>query len=376
MDWNEICEKYNLGIHYDTLRKSSQFITGGSFVSEYYKWKSSIDNNENKYSTDLELQRRQIEKERQKLYAVKTEYSRSIRQQSRFELFYETVANAIKVLPLPDYKDLDLEGNSQEYILTIADIHAGANFTILTNSYSFSEMHKRFNILLAKTIQYLTTRRINHLKVLCLGDDIQGILRVNDLKLNESTVVEATVMVAKEISNFLNELSAYATIEFYHCPASNHSQTRNLGTKANELASEDIEYVIANYIHDVLINNNRISVISNFGYDYIEIPILNFKTIAMHGHQITNIADSLKNLTLKHKTFYSNVFLAHYHAAESKTVGEQEYNDCDVIVCPSFIGTCPYADRLQKGAKPSCMIYGFDEKFGLVDTHKILLNAM
>ena len=32
-------------------------------------------------------------------------------------------------------------------ILTIADIHAGANFTILTNSYSFSEMHKRFNIL-------------------------------------------------------------------------------------------------------------------------------------------------------------------------------------------------------------------------------------
>ena len=90
LDWVEICQKYNLDFNPDTIRKGSQPpLIGSAFVSEYYKWKESqrkTDDKEDIYSKELEIQRRQLEKERQKLYATKTEYSRQVRQQSRFEL--------------------------------------------------------------------------------------------------------------------------------------------------------------------------------------------------------------------------------------------------------------------------------------------------
>ena len=377
VDWNDIVEKYNLSVHYDTLRKSSQFITGGSFVSEYFKWKESqrdSDDKEDDYSKELEVQRRQLEKERQKLYATKTEYSRQVRQQSRFELFYENVTRELNEYDVPEFIGLNYSEQMKSYVLAIADIHAGANFITETNEYSFEEVTRRFNKLFNDVVCFVKEKNINSLKIICLGDDIQGILRLSDLQLNESSVVKATVFVAKTIAHFLNELSAYCYIDYHHCPTSNHSQSRPLGTKASEIASEDVEYVICNYIKDVLVNNNRISVHTNFGYEYIEIPIFDFKAIAMHGHTINNIDNALKDLTYHKKTFYTTVFLAHYHAAKMGTVGEMSDTDCEVIVCPSFVGSCPYSDKLMKGAKPSCCIYGYDEKYGHTETYKIFLK--
>ena len=111
----------------------------------------------------------------------------------------------------------------------------------------------------------------------------------------------------------------------------------------------------------------------NNKYDFIEIPIFNFKTIAMHGHTIKNIDNALKDLTYHKKTFYTTVFLAHYHAAKMGVVGEMSDTDCEVIVCPSFIGSCPYSNSLLKGAKPSCCIFGYDEQYGHTETYKIFL---
>lgn len=377
-DWSEICTRYGLEFNPDTIRKGSQPpLIGSAFVSEYYKWKNSLDNFDNKddsYFKELQFQKRELQKERNKLYATKTEYSRQVRQQSRFELFYENVANEVSLYEVPKFRYVDTLNQKNEYILSIADIHAGANFTTETNKYSLEEVTKRFEKLYDDVVHFVLDKNISNLKILCMGDDIQGILRLSDLQLNESSVVEATVFVAKTIARFLNDLSEYCFIDYYHCPTSNHSQIRPLGTKASEIASEDVEYIICNYIKDVLANNPRITPHMNFGYEYIEIPIFDFKTIAMHGHTINNIDNALKDLTYHKKTFYTTVFLAHYHAAKIGTVGEMSDTDCEVIICPSFIGSCPYSEKLMKGAKPSCCIYGYDKKYGHIETYKFILN--
>ena len=369
---NDIVNKELLGEDETVWRTESAWRKRYQSAKKFYDGCfSKMESNE--YSDKLEEQRREIEKQRQKLYATKTEYTRQIRQQSRFELFYENVADEIKTLNVPEFIGSNYSANNKEYILTIADIHAGANFITETNKYSFEEVTNRFNRLLINTINFVCEHQLSRIKVLCLGDDVQGILRLSDLQLNESSVVKATVFVAKSIANFLNELSKYCYIEYYHSPTSNHSQIRPLGTKASEIASEDVEYIICNYIKDVLVNNDRITVNTNFGYEYIEIPIFNFKTIAMHGHTIKNIDNALKDITYHKKTFYTTVFLAHYHAAKMGVVGEMSDTDCEVIVCPSFIGSCPYSDSLLKGAKPSCCIFGYDEMFGHTETYKIFL---
>ena len=44
LDWQEIIDKYELNIHYDTLRKATQTIFGGAFVYEYFKSKKNLNN--------------------------------------------------------------------------------------------------------------------------------------------------------------------------------------------------------------------------------------------------------------------------------------------------------------------------------------------
>lgn len=373
-NWKEITPFVNaelFGEDESQYRDESAYRKAVKYARDFYE--AGVFGIEDEYYQKLEEQCRELEKQRQKLYATKTEYTRQVRQQSRFELFYENVADEIKELVVPEFVGVNYSVNNKEYIISIADIHAGANFVTETNKYSFEEITNRFNKLLNYSINFVCEHQLNSIKVLCLGDDVQGILRLSDLQLNESSVVKATVFVAKTIANFLNELSKYCYIEYYHAPTSNHSQLRPLGTKASEIASEDVEYIICNYIKDVLVNNNRIAVNTNFGYEYIEIPVFDFKTIAMHGHTVKNIDNALKDLTYHKKTFYTTVFLAHYHAAKMGVVGEMSDTDCEVIVCPSFIGSCPYSNSLLKGAKPSCCIFGYDEQYGHTETYKIFL---
>lgn len=215
---------------------------------------------------------------------------------------------------------------------------------------------------------------MSKIKILCLGDSLQGILRLSDLRLNESSVVEATVFVSRMISQYLSSLSQYCAVEYYHVPTSNHSQTRPLGTKSSEIASEDIEFVISNYIKDVLVNNERITVNLNSGKEYINVPILDYEVIAMHGHQLKSVANALRDMSQLHRTFYDFLFCAHFHGGNEMVVGESIVCDTEVLVCPSFIGSDPYSDSLCKGSKAACKIFGFDYYKGHTETYKILLN--
>lgn len=333
---------------------------------------------ENKHLEELRQAKRDLEKERQKLYATKVEANRNLRIESREELFYENIRDTIKTLPMPkiiagcsDY----IVDYDKEYVLTIADIQAGANFKIVNNEYSLAICEERFNKLLDMMIEYVQFNNVCKLHVVELADSIQGILRLTDLKLNEVSVVEATVTVARLIASFLNQLSAYCYIDYYHTPSSNHSQMRPIGSKANELVCEDMEYVIGHYIHDMLMNNDRVSVHLNDGYDYIEIPVYNFNVMAMHGHTIKNMDTALRDLSVMHRKLIDYVLVGHFHNGRVIPGNEHDSHDTELLMCPSFQGTDPYAfNKLGKSSKAACKMFIFDRKYGCTGTEKFILN--
>lgn len=374
VEWDDVCNlrtSYtSVPEHRDTVRK------GAKIFFEYLSsgWINPPSESIDTSQIDKKIQ--ELQKERYKLQATKIAPNRISRQDSRFEMFYENVANEIKELEPPEFEYVPCGFNlsNREYLLSIADIHAGSTFVSLNNEYSLDICEERFNKLYSYVIDYVKANSIDKLKVLCLGDDIQGILRISDLKLNEKPVVESTVFVARLLAEFLNKLSQYAQIDFIFCPTSNHSQIRPLGTKHSELASEDVEYIIGNYISDVLVNNDRVNVNLNFGKEYILFNIAGFESIAMHGHQIKNVITSIKDLSMQHKKFFSYLFLAHFHSATEIIAAEGDTSDIEVLVCPPFIGSCPYSDSLGKGAKASCKIFAFDPVYGHVGTEKIILN--
>lgn len=326
---------------------------------------------------DLDIKKRELEKERQKLYATKIEAHRNLRQESRSELFYENIRDAIEALPMPNIAVNNLlhYANNKEYLLCLADIQAGAKFDLPTNTYSLAICEARFDVLLNYVVDYIKTNCITKINVVGLGDSVQGILRLTDLKLNETSVVEATVTIARLIACFLNQLTAYCYVEYFHVPTSNHSQTRPLGSKASELACEDMEYVIGNYISDMLRANNRINVHMNNDYDYIEIPIFDFNVMALHGHTIKNLDTALKDLSVTHRKLIDYVIVGHWHNGKVIPGNEHDSHDTEVLMCPSFQGTDPYAFyKLGLSSKAACKMFIFDETYGCTGTEKFILN--
>lgn len=331
---------------------------------------------EDKHLEEIKQAKYDLEKERQKLYVTKVEMQRNIRQESRAELFYENIRDTITRLTAPEMTPFNiLEVTNKEYLLTIADIQAGAKFNIPNNEYGLEICEDRFRVLLTYMINYIQSNRIGKLNVVCLGDSIQGILRLTDLKLNETSVVEATVRVAQLISCFLSKLSAYCYIDYYHVPTSNHSQTRQLGSKASELVAEDLEYVIGHYISDMLLFNDRVSVHLNDGYDYIDIPIFDFNITAKHGHTIKNLETALRDESAVRRKLIDYIIIGHWHNGKVIPGNEHEYHDTEVLMCPSFQGTDPYAfNKLGKSSKAACKLFVFDEKYGCTGTEKFILN--
>ena len=355
--------------------------TESKFRKSYQAFEKMLDANKGKFLDDdnylkeIDLKHEAIRKERIKLQTANVERGRVDRGESRQEMYYEFVGAVKDTIPLPEFRPINLYSGDKEYLCCIADIHFGAKFKSENNEYSIEICEDRFNLLLSHLIEFIEEKRLSRIHILELGDSIQGILRISDLKINETTVAKATVQVSKLIAKFLSDLSKYCYVDYYHVPFANHTQTRNLGTKAGELADEDAEYVISHYIEDLCSNNNRINVnLAEEGKQYISVPIQGNEIVAMHGHTIKNIESSIKDLSMMRREFIDYLFLGHYHGNKEMNGNEGCCNDTEVIVCPSFVGSDPYSDSLMKGSKSSVKIYGFDDLYGHNETYKFVLN--
>ena len=377
LDWSEIKEKYGIDLASDSIRKANGTIFGGSFRTAYLK--NQIYTNPEEFSREKELDKKiaDMRKERMKLQTANIERNRVDRNESRQEMYYEYVGNVCTALPLPEFRALYYHSTEDEleYIMTLADVHYGAKFVSENNEYSPEIAKDRFENLSGQVIDFIQKHNISKLHIVSLGDLVQGILRISDLKINDSTVVKATVEISRLIALLLRELSIYTKIEYYHIPSANHTQIRPLGTKASEIADEDLEFLIGNYIKDLCSGNERISVhLVEEGKQYIEIPIIGNEIIAMHGHQLKNVENSIRDLSMLRRSFIDYLILGHFHSGKEIPSFEGCCNDTEILVSPSFVGSDPYSDSLMKGSKASVKIYGFSSVYGHTETYKFILN--
>lgn len=376
LDWSEIKDKYGIDLNCDSIRKANGTIFGGSFRTAYLK--NQIYTNPDEFSKEKELDKKlaDIRKERIKLQTANIERGRVDRSESRQEMYYEYVGKIIDTLPLPEFQPIIEEEKSDiNYLVGLADVHYGASYKSINNEYSPQIAKERFEYLTGRLIDFIQEKKIQKLTIVSIGDLIQGVLRLSDLKINDSSIVKATVEICRLIAIMLNELSAYTNILYYHTPSANHTQVRVLNAKANELADEDLEFLMGNYIHDLCANNERIIVkLANDGEDFIEVYIPGNEIIAMHGHQIKNVENAIRDISMLHKKFYDTILLGHYHNGKEIPSNEGILGDAEVLISPSFVGSDPYSDKLCKGSKACVKIYGFDQLYGHTETYKIILN--
>ena len=377
--WKDVGDIVNSQLYTD----ESQYKTADTYrrqlstAKKYYDnvFSPMISNSDSEYDPNIRKQFEALRKERIKIQTLNVERNRIDREEARRELFYEQVHTLAQTIPVPEFSAIQTEENNNEtYVLCLADIHAGAKFTSLTNEYSLDIMKDRFDLLVVDVVNFIKKHNVEKLIVLGLGDSVQGLIHANDLKINDSSMVVAVVTVSKTIAKFITELSRYTNIEYVHVGSSNHSQLRVLGTKPNELMDEDVEYVISHYIEDLCMANPRIYVrVPEVGEWFTKLNIEGFNVIAMHGHQIKNFESALKELSVKTNEIVDYLIVGHCHTAKELSGYEGACHDTEVLMCPSFVGCDPYADTIFKGNKPAVKIFGFDEIYGHNESYKIVL---
>ena len=344
---------------------------GKYFEIGYNEALEKIKNNKNE---DIKEKVDELKYERVKIRAEKSELNRLLNKHSKFDLFYDNVKEAIKTLPLPKFETIkdDNENTQEGWILTIADIHYNADFVSENNVYNRDIAKERFELLLERTKQLIERNNIKVITVLGMGDEMQGLLRLSDFKLNDISIVDSVVEVSRLIATFLNELSKYIKVVYRHNTYSNHTQTRPFNTKANAIPSEDLSKIIGNYIKDMLSSNKRIKIILS-DKEYSMFEMLGQNIMFAHGHRIKNIKDVIKDYSLLTRKFIDICFLAHYHAGQSINVSELNGNT-EIVVTPSFCGSDPYSDSLCVGSKAMCQLHKIEPWSGVTETYRIILN--
>jgi len=382
MGWDEICKLLKLDCHADSIRKATATTQySGIAVAKHYEDKIAKmlmeQNNSNQQDINaliLELEKKKLElqKERVKISTLRNELNKTVREESRKELFYETMLNEVVNNPIePVEFDLLYEPHEgEEYLLVFSDVHYGATFDIGTNQYSVEVCRNHFRKMFHQTVELIEEQGISRLHIASCGDLIQGILRLSDIKLNSIPMVEQIRKVSRLIVDFLNQLSKYCEITYYHVINANHSELRLLGAKSGSDLGEDVELLIGNYIKDMLVANPRVDVV--VGSDSVmDIELCGYNIALTHGQNIKNKETFIRDLSVaKHKD-YDFLIMGHIHHYSCTTVGTtKDGNAKQVISVPSMVGSCPYSQKIMKMSPSGALMLCFKTHKGKTNTHE------
>lgn len=346
---------------------------------EAYEQIFSNENFSKSRMNDIEVQKRDIEKERQKLRTEKLEYNRWLREEARDELICERICEAIKELPpldVPNVLPANVVGRihgHREGCLLIADPHYGVDLRInglfgeTINEYSPEIFESRMWDLLVQVVDICKKEGFTSLHVYDLGDEVDGMLRVSQLFKLRYGVIESTVRYGRFITEWLNELSKHVYIKYQMVKDSNHCQLRMLNQPKNTFKDDNMSYIIAEKLMDRLGDNPNFEFIQN-PTGYIFENVVGYNVFGCHG-ETKSMEQAIKDFSRTYRVDIDFMVGGHKHHQNSTNVGIQS----DVISAPSIIGVDDYALSLNKTSDPGATLFVLEQDKGKVMEYNIKL---
>lgn len=379
--WEELTPRLNaeLGIDETEWRGSSAF-------RKAYRWMQRAYDNvfrQNGFigtqGDELDVKKRELEKEKIKLRTEKLEYNRWLREEARDELICEKIVEAIKELPplnVPQILPAHIEGrvyNNREGCLIFADTHYGVDLKItglfgeIINEYNPDIFEKRMWDLLRQVIDICQREGFTSLNVYDLGDEVDGILRVSQLWKLKYGIIESTVRYGRFITEWLNELSKYVHVKYQMVKDSNHCQLRLLNQPKGTFKDENMAYIIADKIMDRLENNPNFEFVQN-PTGYVFDNILGYNVLGIHGEE-KGLESAIKDFSKTYGVDISFLIGGHKHHQNSSNIGIES----DVISVPSVIGVDDYSLSLHKTSDPGATLFVLEAGKGKTMEYNIKL---
>lgn len=341
MDWQEIIDKYGLDIHYDTLRKATQTIFGGAFVSEYFKSKLASQTNDT-YLAEIRTQKQEIRKEKQKLFDERTALNKILREQGRIESMFDIVKRAIEEYqPIKfDYVPTKIQDSDNDLIIHLTDVHCGVDIISKFNVFNIDILKQRLQKYLDEIIDIKNIYKSQNAYVILGGDMIQGIIHLNSRIEAKENVVTQIMEVTDLVSNFIYELSKVFQYVEVHTTAGNHS--RSTANKEETTRGDNFDLLIPFACKKDLKNIQNVKFVDN----ELECDIATFKVrghmvYATHGDKDTvkNVVYHMTQFARKAKLPLPDMcYLGHRH-----TNGLTTIDDVKVIESGCVDGMDSYA---------------------------------
>ncbi len=330
---------------------------------------------DDQYFKELQIQKRELEKERVKLQTEKLEYNRWIREDARDDLFEEKVIESIKLyspVSKPP-KDIPIIHSKRAGLLNIADCHFGKEYTIyglfneVINQYSPEIFYSRMEQLYNETLEIVEKENLNVLHIFNLGDSVDGFIRHSQLWSLRWGVIDSATIFGNYMGDWLKKLS-HAVNVIYHQTDGNHDELRLLDGKKGQHLCDSAGKIVKNSI--VLKNEN------NPNFKYVENKtglifenILGYNIMGIHG-EVKNLAQAIKDYSDIYDVKISYLIAGHKHHSEFVNCGVRK----GCVGVGSIVGSDDFSMTIRKSADATASFLIFEEGKGKTDEHTFILN--
>lgn len=376
LDWADIVEYLDLDCHPDSLRKAANVTCfSGQNVMKQLDNKDREELLNDEYLKKVAEKERDIQLERMKLQDEKREYNNWLREQAREDAFEEKVLTAIKE-HLPSSAPVEKICRVADFrcgVLSFADCHFGKDFIIrglfdeIINEYNPDIFYQRMNVLLSETLKIVEKEGFTSIKVLNLGDALDGFLRHSQIWTLKYGVIDSAIIFGNYIGNWLKELSKHVYVE-YHDTFGNHGECRLLDGRKGEHINDNIEKVVRNCIKLINTDNPNLNVVYN-GTGFIFTDVAGYTILGVHG-EVSDLTHALKEFSDIYEVTIDYIIAGHKHHHNYTNCGARK----GAIGVGSIVGSDDFSMKIRKIADPSALFTIFEEGKGKVIEYTIILD--
>lgn len=303
----------------------------------------------------LKEEKNQIIKERKKLQTENLQYAENKRFESRNELFYEKIIDAIERLQPFKVKHIESPYTDEQSsgLLCLYDLHAGSTYEIkgfyneVVNKYDFEIMQQRLWYLLKQMVNdYMP---YSDLTIVFGGDLVENVLRMSSLTKLREPVIDTVIKLSEFLSQWVVEVHQQLEVPVdVVIIGGNHDINRLLAGK-QQFTEENLSKIICEFMKLRLASVENIHV-----DDYTDCAIKTIRNTNImfeHGEADPIITiDYFENL---YNISIDEGYFGHLHRQEAKSAGVTDVGDRMVYRVGSVCGIDGYAKQLRKANKAS-----------------------
>ena len=344
----------------DSIRKANDSIFGGFFVKKFM---------EQYGNTVTEEEKRKVFIETQKYRDIVAQYRQLMREQSRAESMEEIIEQAFKARvdkPCVKYDVKCEELNKEcEVVVAFADPHYGADFKVVGfnnevfNEYNPKVVKQRFNILSDEIISFCKVNGTNKISLVDLGDSVEGILHLSQLKAMKTDVVDDIIDYSDLIVGFVTTLANEGLIIDMYTSQGNHSDCRLLTGKKGDFPHENLEKIYFRWVSKFTKDNPNIMLHPNLnGLNYFDVK--GYKFMSAHGQNEKNVLNSIKDYEDTYKIAINYFLVGHLHCKNEVEVT----SDKEVVQVRSMMGVNDYSQTIKKTSSAGATMFTVERGYG------------